>query len=326
MQMEKGKFSQNTTRFKDKSKNIQPVVINTELVNSLIGGETNKAPSVAAVNEGLAGKLDATLPSEVTTEYAYMISPYGNSIRRMSGVENTQGNIPSYRRVDETNRGDQGGTINVTTPKYPYNAANMKYVDDGLAKKLDSKAQSLTGMWFYGIEANKDVAKRGVTSPSAWNVPLYATNGVLYTNDPMLATSSEKEKACANVWYVDGKISELEHGLYNALGAQYTFEYIPFSGPMASISENVLPFIYVEKIGEATGYNTMTGENEGPVQIMGLEFRDDMSNPIGGIAKSDEGQFVKFPEGAKSIYVLQELSGDSIRVDVLLKVQVKIGG
>lgn len=68
MQMEKGKFSQNTTRFKDKSKNVQPVVVEIDLVNSLIGNEVDKAPTVAAVNAGLREKITEEQAKKITED------------------------------------------------------------------------------------------------------------------------------------------------------------------------------------------------------------------------------------------------------------------
>ena len=55
--MKKGNFTQSVTSFKNKSKSIQPVVIDTDLVDSLIGDEKDKAPTVAAVNTGLREKI-----------------------------------------------------------------------------------------------------------------------------------------------------------------------------------------------------------------------------------------------------------------------------
>ena len=55
--MKKGNFTQSVTNFKNKSTSAVPVIVDVKLVNSLIGNEEDKAPSVAAVNAGLEGKI-----------------------------------------------------------------------------------------------------------------------------------------------------------------------------------------------------------------------------------------------------------------------------
>lgn len=120
---------------------------NIELAQTLSGNEENKAPSVKAVNEGLAGKVDSIIiPQNDPNYYAYAVNKNGASHVLLSGVSNSNGTVPQYGRVENSNYKDKGGTINVTTPVYDYNAANKKYVDEGLAqleKHVDDSVSNL---------------------------------------------------------------------------------------------------------------------------------------------------------------------------------------
>lgn len=66
--MKKGKFSQSITKFSGKSDSVIPVIIDVELVNSLIGDEENKAPSVAAVNKALLEKITEEQAKQIIEE------------------------------------------------------------------------------------------------------------------------------------------------------------------------------------------------------------------------------------------------------------------
>lgn len=136
--MEKGKFSQNTTRFKDKSKNVQPVVIKIDLVNSLIGNEEDAAPSVKAVNTGLAGKVSTrTFTSGV--DYLYMAKGDGTQGVRGTKSFNENGFIPQYCLPTAAfGNSDKGATLVVTTPTQLYHCANKKYVDDNIEPIIET--------------------------------------------------------------------------------------------------------------------------------------------------------------------------------------------
>lgn len=226
----------------------------------------NDAANKQFVEAGLAGKVDATLPSEVTAEYAYMISPYGNSIRRMSGVENTHGNIPSYRRVDETDRGDQGGTINVTTPKFPYNAVNKKFVEDGFL------AQS-TEIWaLYGTgsmnEATGKAVRRMVKTTAIGTKDGYVANfrpvdAKDFDYDPSIIKCTIgvcdpiKPIQAANKRYVDGKVDPIANDvavIWDALGGAIEYASIDSTTNPVTVPANALSEATLDKIG--TGIKT----------------------------------------------------------------------
>ena len=135
--MKKGNFTQSVTRFKNKSKNIQPVIIETDLVDSLIGDEKDKAPSIAAVNEGLDGKVNAQLfstgknkiycarPNNPNSYYDMDSKPWLDCIPVYTNVEsNIVPNASVYGQA----------TIVVVDPKHPFQSANKHYVDEEIAK------------------------------------------------------------------------------------------------------------------------------------------------------------------------------------------------
>lgn len=277
-------------------------------------GESESAVmSQKAVTDALAGKAD-----KITKPWqAYTTDGNGNTVAKQLAAEPSAGGVVLY---------NEGGILKTNAPVEDNDATSKQYVDDGLAVKLDSKAQSLTGIRFYGIEGRKDVTKRGTTSPHAGDIPLYATNGVLYTNDPTLATSSAKENACANVGYVDAVKRDVKMLQDAALGVLYTFEDISFANaPNIYIPNGVLPTAYIEKVGEVKGVISETGEQVGTTPIISIDVRDSNGATLLSVYPV-EGQFFDMPEGAASVWLkFKEIGGDIHRSDTSIKIQVKVG-
>lgn len=106
-----------------------------EIVNTLAGDEADKAPSVKAVNEGLAEKQDK-LPFDTykTTRAVYGRDKYGTIIEIPSaGYGNYSGHLVQYASVSVEEKSDSKGTITVTEPRFALQAANKQYVDDSIA-------------------------------------------------------------------------------------------------------------------------------------------------------------------------------------------------
>ena len=92
-----------------------------ELAPDLSGNDTDKAPSVAAVNEGLEGKLDKkTTPT--TGTFAYAFNKNGSIAQEITFTAK-EWTIAQYRT---------GGRLRVADPNLETDAANKKYVDEAI--------------------------------------------------------------------------------------------------------------------------------------------------------------------------------------------------
>ena len=129
--MKKGNFTQSVTNFKNKSKNVQPVVVEVDLVDSLVGDEKDKAPTIAAVNAGLKGKVSVAGAS--ANHRLYGVTNLGEAEMFTVNAGNTINVIPKFTRSDLIGDKDSGGTFAVTTPTKKYHPANKKYVDDRIS-------------------------------------------------------------------------------------------------------------------------------------------------------------------------------------------------
>jgi hypothetical protein len=101
------------------------LVTSGALAQALDGNEEDKAPSVKAVNEGLDGKLDK-VESSRGGSYAYTVAANGQQMMQIT-------NSPNRYVIPMT---DKNGNLKTNTPKDELDAANRKYVDDGLATRL----------------------------------------------------------------------------------------------------------------------------------------------------------------------------------------------
>lgn len=127
-------------------------------VNTLEGYDTDKAPSVQAVNEGLAEKAEVqkftsgknrmycARPNNPNSYYELDSKPWMNCIPVYTNVEsNITPNTSKYGQA----------TIVVASPKHPYQSANMKYVDDTAAA-----IRAELGRFVKTIEVGADYYRR----------------------------------------------------------------------------------------------------------------------------------------------------------------------
>lgn len=135
-----------------------------DIAQSLSGNEEYKAPSVAAVNDGLAGRVPNL--TQTSGMWAYTSEPgdagYRNTGRRL--VTNPASyTIPLYR----TN-----GALGTNTPTADDDAANKKYVDESLVdiqEDIDSLQSAMLGT-VYDFETVESTSNP-VTVPSGALAP-----------------------------------------------------------------------------------------------------------------------------------------------------------
>lgn len=404
--MKKGNFTQSVTSFKNKSKNIQPVVIETDLVNSLIGNEETKAPSVAAVNAGLKEKITEEQAKAITEDIIKNIK-----VELADTLEgNEEDKAPNVKAVNEGLDGkldvpsfsgeqlvrynvmtgmvaglpfnnaaqayavpvrDANGNFKVGTPQADGDVTSKKYVDDGLAGKID-KVSMKSGVYAYIVDRNGQGTMQITNSPNRYTIPMTDENGNTKTNTPVndldaankkyvdaglegrvptteyqyklygtrglnaetgkvnqsyhsmapvgmttgdvvqwvLATNTVfngKEPtstigACdpikpiqvANKRYVDNKVSELEHGVMNALGAQYIMVEVKDFGASIPIPSGAMKFAYIESLGVIKGYDN-DGNELGVAEVDAINVGD-TEHSIDDLPK-----YIEIPEGTQTI-------------------------
>lgn len=105
-----------------------------EIIPTLEGNEPDKAPSVQAVNEGLAGKVSSRTPP-TNHSYAYGVNSKGENTVYKISQHGTAGDIVKYDKptVAAANGMVVIGTFGAAVPVEPYQVANKKYVDDTAA-------------------------------------------------------------------------------------------------------------------------------------------------------------------------------------------------
>ena len=140
---------------------------------------------------------------------------------------NTNGTQGMIKVTNQTGSGSipirgSGGVIVGGTPTADAHLTTKKYVDD-LADTKVSKDNSTGGWWAYCRKQGEEKMLRLNTSPAEWSLPLYGTNGVIYTNDPTLSTSGDSDKACTNKKYVDDLAATKTDEWEGATGGYYTF-------------------------------------------------------------------------------------------------------
>ena len=109
-----------------------------EIVGTLGGNEEDKAPSVKAVNAGLAGKLDAVTEAE-SLEQIYGVNTSGKQKMFSTYAGNKNGIVAKFTSQDSSlgNKNYGSGVLITDTPTKPFQCANKKYVDDTAAALRD---------------------------------------------------------------------------------------------------------------------------------------------------------------------------------------------
>ena len=139
-----------------------------ELADTLDGNDTDKAPSVKAVNDGLEGKLAMVAKAE-SFEQVYVVDTNGKQKMVYAYSGNKNGNIAKFTSKT-SNVGDKNygsGVLITDEPSKPYHCANKKYVDDEIAKSAEALRDEL-GTTIQTVE-------RGGGKYDGWDVP----NGAL---------------------------------------------------------------------------------------------------------------------------------------------------
>lgn len=120
----------------------------SSIASTLSDNDTDKAPSVAAVNKGLDGKVD------VTTE-AWKL--YGTKAGGKKGnfsvsVGPFDGAVPMYGNTKLETIPAGSGCLNTPIPQYDYQCANKKYVDDGLTTIREAMPSSMQKTETYAYD------------------------------------------------------------------------------------------------------------------------------------------------------------------------------
>lgn len=221
------------------------------LAQSLSGNESDKAPSVKAVNGGLAGKVDAITDTWST----YTTDGNGNTVAKKLASKPADGGIALY---------NTGGVLKTNAPVADNDASNKKYVDDGLVGKfsLPSKlgAWCLLGIGNYNEETGEYTPHRyardwygsGNATIAAYAI---ATDEKLWTGRNPMYTLGVPDPLypiqVANKRYVDNKCRDLQQGVYNALGVQYAFVVDEDYGLEPNVPANAMQFACIESVGNA---------------------------------------------------------------------------
>lgn len=155
-----------------------------ELAPTLDGNDTDKAPSVKAVNEGLSGKVDVAGASP--NNRLYGVTDKGEPTMFVVNGGNSNGVVPKFTAPNYIGDKDGGATFAVTTPTKKYHPANKKYVDDSIASiasELGKQVFKVTRYIdaFYGCSV-PDGALPYFYLENAWFEYSYSVDGVYGEN------------------------------------------------------------------------------------------------------------------------------------------------
>lgn len=122
-----------------------------EIVNTLEGNDEDKAPSVAAVNEGLDGKLDIVTEAK-SFEQVYVVDTSGRQKMIYAYSGNKNGNIAKFTSKTSSvgDKNYDSGVLITDVPTKPYHCANKKYVDDNIATITSQLGSYIKTVTHYG--------------------------------------------------------------------------------------------------------------------------------------------------------------------------------
>ena len=208
------------------------------------GESTEAVMSQKATTDALGGKVDV-LP--VTSGYWAYVTNGNNPNTRLllSGNANSSGNIPFYVLPENSNTADKGATINVTTPAYDNNAANKKFVEDGLAGKV-SKASNKSGKNIPWYDPSTD--DEGSYTPAfdavGGTIPIRSSNGEVRVGAP------KDDNDAANKKFVeDGFVAKVSNtyvvygtgGVKDGVTTQRYFALNAFGNNNGDVVQWILP-------------------------------------------------------------------------------------
>lgn len=320
-------------RASEDGKNIILTLKNGNEVSFSVENIINGLASTAYVDNGLAGKVEKT--TKALKVYGTKgVDSDGNVIHDTYDIYFVPTVAGSILQVtDPTNsnfdKKTPTKTAAVCDPQKPTQIANKQWTEKNFVPIHTQYASKLYGTGgstgnvtqrFYSMSAT------GTTTGDVVNW-LLATNTSFDNKEPACtigACDPIKPIQVANKRYVDGKVSELEHGVMNALGTQYTFESLIPQGPFIYIPEGALSAAYVETVGKASGYSQ--GEHKGDFDIISINILNEYLQILSSAAPTAD-QYIMLPEGATIIEFVSDANGfEEARVDASIKFQVKVGG
>lgn len=132
------------------------------LVQTLTNNEIDKAPSVKAVNDGLAGKVDKPSNSLSAVQWVFGQDRKGNPNALAAETGNTRWHLARYLDPDDTVATvDKKGALAVTMPRKPFHAANMRYVDNK-CRDLEHGVYNAIGVQYIFVEDESDTLSPSV--------------------------------------------------------------------------------------------------------------------------------------------------------------------
>lgn len=141
---------------------------NVELAQSLEGNDEDKAPSVKAVNEKLA---DFVVQQHEDGDYVYAhVKDEDKDQEKMVPYvkSNIPGGIAYMSSIPSHGEMDYGGYLNTSNPSFPYNCANMRYVDSMSIRLFMDSNYKLTARLYVGGNDNdeaKEVSEAQIDLP-----------------------------------------------------------------------------------------------------------------------------------------------------------------
>lgn len=134
----------------------------SSIASTLSDNDTDKAPSVKAVNEGLAGKLDRIKNTSTTVHGIYMekVNNGGTVLRGISSVpraDSTGGCIVTYAYPSGSDDLAGNYVLVTSTPTKGNHCTPKKYVDDGLTTVREAMPSSMqkTETYAYEVEVEQ---------------------------------------------------------------------------------------------------------------------------------------------------------------------------
>lgn len=251
--MKKGNFTQSVTSFKNKSSNIQPVIIETDLVDSLIGDEKDKAPTVAAVNEGLDGKVKAQSFSSGKNRLYCAKANNPNSYYEIDSKPWLDC-IPVYTNVESNITPNSSifgqATIVVAGPKYPFQSANKRYVDEEITKASGIAVMSIevVGNGFNGVSVSAGTLPHFYLVSNSFEYSTDGNGGGLKSaNYSILTFYDESDNSLGSVQATPNTFYEMPSGTVRIMTDAY--EIAESMGDWDIFVIKVSPITFMVKVG-----------------------------------------------------------------------------
>ena len=186
--------------------------------------------------------------------------------------------------------------IDVSDPLLPQNATNKKYVDTGLAGKLDAVTKS--GKWVYTTEDGVQVTRRVGTNPTSWCIPWFDENGNLKSSTPVADIDAANKK------YVDDNLAPI----IAELGAMVLTKEDRMTAPLEipfMLPAGVKSNIYIVSAScEKTWSNIATGETKvtsaKPTTLSTINMATGVRCEV---VPFEEGGFFKLEDGENALTI-----------------------